>query len=705
MSTDVVALEKRDRIALVRVNHPPVNALSLAVRTGLGAAFDRLAADRSVDAVVLHAQGRTFVAGADIAELARPVMEGESFNDVLARIEGLDRPVVAALHGTALGGGLELALACHYRIALPTAKVGLPEVKLGILPGAGGTQRLPRLAGVKLALDLILGGAPIGAAEALQGGIVDRLAEGDLLEAALAYAAELVRAKAPARRSSELALPPSRVPAGLFDDKRKEVARKATSYPALERIVSCVEAAATLPFGEGLALEARAFEACRVSPQSAALRHLFFAERQVTKIPGLPDAVGTREIRKVGVLGAGTMGGGIAMNFVNAGIPVVIVDTTREALERGLGVIRKNYEITAAKGKLSKEELERRMGLLTGTLDDGALADRDLVVEAVFENLALKQQVCARLGAGCKPGAIIATNTSTLDVDALAQASGRPADVLGTHFFSPANVMRLLEVVRGAETAPEVLLTLVRLARTIGKVPVVSGVCYGFIGNRMLESYLRESEFLMMEGAAPAQIDAAIQALGLPMGPCRMLDMAGLDVASKVVVENRKAGGLPPDPSYRAVVQRLHELGRFGQKTGAGYYRYEGRDAIPDPEVEGICAALAREHGVRRRSDIGADEIVERCLYPLVNEGARILEEGISYRPGDIDVVWVAGYGFPDHRGGPMHMADVVGPAKIAERLRHYAQARGDPFGYWARANLLTKLAAEGRRFSEWPFN
>ncbi|WP_017761938.1 3-hydroxyacyl-CoA dehydrogenase, partial [Pseudacidovorax intermedius] len=452
---------------------------------------------------------------------------------------------------------------------------------------------------------------------------------------------------------------------------------------------------------DGEATEARLFEQLRVSPESQALRHLFFAERQAARIPGLPRDTALRPVRRVGILGAGTMGGGIAMNFANVGLPVTLVEASAEALARGLGIIRRNYEASAAKGRMTSAQVEQRMGLLHGTLDDTALADCDLVIEAVFEDMALKQQVCARLGVVCRPGAIIATNTSTLDVDVLAEATGRPADVVGLHFFSPANVMRLLEVVRGARTAPDVLATAMQLARTIRKVAVVSGVCYGFIGNRMAEVYMREAEFLLMEGASPSQVDGAVEALGMAMGPCRMLDMAGIDVGARTVIEYGKAGGLPPDDSYRAMVRRLYELGRFGQKTGAGYYRYQGRTPVDDPEVARIAAELAAAHGIARRTDIGAPEIVERLLYPLINEGVRILEEGIAYRPGDIDIVWTAGYGFPDHLGGPMWWADALGLATVADRLTFYGRTRGDRFGYWRVAPLLSELVRSGRRLSD----
>ncbi len=432
------------------------------------------------------------------------------------------------------------------------------------------------------------------------------------------------------------------------------------------------------------------------------MRHLFFAERQAAKIPGLGRDVALRPVRTVGILGAGTMGGGIAMNFANAGIPTVLVEATQAALDRGMGLIRANYEASAAKGRLTAKQVEERMALLRGTLDDATLGDCDLVIEAVFENMDLKRRVCARLGKVCRPGAIIATNTSTLDVDVLAAATGRPADVVGMHFFSPANVMRLLEVVRGEKTAPDVLATVMQLARTIGKVAVVSGVCYGFIGNRMAEVYMREAEFLMMEGASPSQIDGAVEALGMAMGPCRMLDMAGIDVGAKTVIEYGKAGGLPPDDSYRAVVRKMFELGRFGQKTGAGYYRYEGRRPVDDPETARIASEMAAAHGVKRRTDIGAQEIAERLLYPLINEGAKILEEGIAYRPGDIDVVWTAGYGYPDHKGGPLWMADGIGLGSIVERLSHYGRTRGDAFGYWTVSPLLASLARDGKRISDW---
>ena len=704
MST-LVTLELQGCVGILRIDNPPVNAMSGALAAGIRSAVERFKSDDAMAALVISARGRTFVAGGDIKEFSNPGFSAAPINATFASIEDLDKPVIAALHGTVLGAGLELAMACHYRIATTGTKLGLPEVLLGILPGSLGTQRLPRLIGIAPALDMMLTGRPISAQAALEAGLVDLTVEGDIESLAVAYAQELVTHGSGPRRTRDRSIPGAVLPANFFDKARSEAIAKKGAYPAPQRIVECVQAAATMPFEKGAAVEARLFEECRLSPESVALRHLFFAERAATKLPGVPDRPARRAIRKVGVLGAGTMGGGIAMNFANANIPVIIVETSHEALERGLAIVRNNYEASAAKGKLRPDEPAKRMSLLQGSLDYADLADCDVVIEAVFENLEIKTQVARRLGEVCKPGAIIASNTSTLDVNVLAQASGRPADFLGMHFFSPANVMRLLEIVRGDRTAADVLATVVHLAKSIGKVPVVSGVCYGFIGNRMLESYLREAEFLMMEGATPTQIDRAIQSLGLPMGPCRMLDLAGLDVAAKVVIERGKAGKLPHDPSYRAVVQKMMQLGRFGQKTGLGYYRYEGRTPVHDPEVETICADLAALHGIQRRAGINDEEIIERCLYPLINEGVRILDEGIAYRPGDIDLVWVNGYGFPDYLGGPMHHADAIGLAEISNRLDHYGKLRGDEHGYWTKSGLLSAMAKERRRIADWSYD
>ncbi|MEX3967858.1 3-hydroxyacyl-CoA dehydrogenase NAD-binding domain-containing protein [Paraburkholderia sp. EG286B] len=700
-----ITFKREQRIGLILIDNPPVNAISGSFVTGLAQAIDSFESADDLDALVLYCAGRTWVAGADIAMFEDPaeLQQVQPFNSLLARLESQSRPVIASMHGTVLGGGLELAMACHHRVAQPSTRFGLPEVKIGLIPGSLGTQRLPRLVGAELALDMISSGRMIGAARAKQAGLIDVLIDtnDEALAAGLTAAKAILATGTPLRRSRDLATVSA--PADVLDKAEATAARK-PGWPQLAAIVRCVRAAQSLPFADGEAVEAAEFAALVPSSSSKALRHLFFTEREAAKIPGLPRETALRPIRKVGIIGAGTMGGGIAMNFANAGIPTVIVEVSDEALQRGISLILKNYEASAIKGRLTADQLAERMALLEGALDYTALAECDLVIEAVFENLELKKEVCARLGSVVRPGTIIATNTSTLDVDVLARATGRPADVVGMHFFSPANVMRLLEIVRGADTAPAVLATILKLAATIGKTPVISGVCYGFIGNRMTEVYIRETEFLVMEGADPAQVDAVAESLGMAMGPCRMVDMAGVDVGAKMVIEYDKAGGLPPDPSYRALVQELFARGRLGQKNGKGFYQYEGRTPVPDPELTTIAQEIAAEHGIARRpaDTISEAEIAERLFYPLINEGLKILEEGIAYRPGDIDVVWVAGYGFPDFHGGPMWMADVIGLKAIAERLAHYATTRGDQFGYWKPANLLTELAARGTSLAQW---
>lgn len=698
---DVVTLRRSGDIAVLCIAHPPINAISAAVVAGLEMAVGTFERDSLAKALIIIGDGRTFVAGGDITSFDDPSFSAVAFNQLLVRIEAQERPVVAAMHGTVLGRSLELALACHWRVALRGTQFGFPEVKLGLLPSSLGTQRLPRLCGVELALDLISTGRSITSDAALEAGLIDQVVGEPLEEAVIGYAGELLVRRADIRRLNALSVSPSDLPADFFLKATEKAAHEQGAYPAAKAIVEAVQAS-LCPFAEGEAVEARLFEQLRVSAQSKALRHLFFAQREAAKIPGLAKNIQLRPVQSVGVLGAGTMGRGIVMNFLNAGIPAVLVEPHQQTLDAAVAAIRSLYEASTAKGRLSAAQLEQRMKLLVGSLSDTALADCDLVIEAVYENMDLKKQICARLGQICKPGAIIATNTSTLDVDLLARETGRPADVLGMHFFSPANVMRLLEVVRGKATAPDVLATVMQLARRISKVAVVSGVCYGFIGNRMAEAYMREAEFLMMEGATPAQVDAAVEALGMAMGPCRMLDMAGIDVGAKTVIEYGKAGGLPPDESYRALACRMFELGRFGQKTGAGYYCYEGRRPMPDPETERIAQELATRHGILRRTDITAQEIVERLIYPMVNEAAKILEEGIAYRGSDIDVVWTAGYGFPDHRGGPLYMADQIGLQQIVDRLAGYARERGNAFGYWTTSALLADLAASGRRISDW---
>lgn len=703
---NTVKFEKIDGLGLLCIDSPPVNAISSAVTAGLQQAVDAFEADRSLQALVIYCAGKTFVAGGDINAFDDPNFSAASYNQTLARLERLDRPVIAALHGHVLGGGLELAMACHARVATPGTRLGLPEIKLGILPGSLATQRLPRLVPVNVALDMMLTGKPIPADQALALELVDAIAEGESSRhVGITYAIGLLKNGRRGRMTRDLAIRTGGIQSDYFEKMLSEVTRKQRAYPAARAIVESVQAGVNGTFESGEQTEARFFDECRKSKQSKALRHLFFAERETARIPGLDPRQPLREVCKVGIIGAGTMGGGIAMNFANVGISTVIIDSQEASLERGLNTVRKNYQNTVDKGRLTQEAMDRRMKCLTGTLKYEDLSDCDLVIEAVFEDMALKQQIMKKLGEVCKPGAIIASNTSTLDVDIIAEASGRPEDVVGTHFFSPANVMRLLEVVRGKKTSPQVLLTIMDIARRIGKTAVVSGVCYGFIGNRMAEPYMRENEFLLMEGASPAQIDSAVEDIsrvGMAMGPCRMLDMAGIDVGAKTLIELGKTGGLPADPSYRAVCQTLHAEGRAGQKTGSGYYRYEGRTPVAEPATEATCIELAKKYGIERRQNIPAEEIVERLMLPLINEAAKILEEGIALRPGDIDVVWVAGYGFPDHQGGPLWMADNWGVAHVVERIEYYAAKTGNKFGYWTPAKLLKEVAAKNARISDW---
>ena len=693
----VVSSERRGPVAVVLVDHPPVNAISQAVRAGIIDQVRAADADGAVTAIVLACKGRTFMAGADITEFATGPQPPQ-FPDVIAALEGAGKPVVAAIHGTAFGGGLELALACHYRMALPSARIGLPEVNIGIIPGAGGTQRLPRVAGVEAALDAIVTGRPVPAPAAHAAGAIDVLADGDLLDAAVAYAEKLAGDGAPLKKVRDIDIDPASLPDGFFDAYRKKMARYTRGFFAPERCIQAVEAAVDLPFDEGIARERDLIVECFKHPQARALQYAFFSERQAAQIPGLSKDTERRRIGKVGVIGAGTMGGGISMNFLNAGIPVTILEVEQAALDRGLGIIRSNYETTAKKGRLTAEDVERRLGLLASTLDYDALADCDLIIEAVFESMDIKKQVFAKLDAVAKPGAILATNTSYLNIDEIAAATSRPADVLGLHFFSPANVMRLLEIVRGDRTAPEVLATCMDMARKIGKVGVVAGVCHGFIGNRMLEGYGREASLLLLEGAAPEQIDKAIYDFGYPMGPLAMSDMAGLDIGYML----RQA--FPADrfdPNAYQVANRLVEMGRKGQKTGAGYYRYEpgNRTPVPDPDVLTIIEETAAKLGIERRR-ITDEEIVERCILPLINEGAAILEEGIAYRASDIDVVYLYGYGFPRYRGGPMYHADSLGLANVADRIEHYRARQGDC--WWTPAPLIQRLAGQGKGFADY---
>ncbi len=694
----VVSYEIVDNIGVITVNNPPVNALSQALRAGLQAAVTAAQTDAS-EALVLICAGRTFIAGADITEFGKPPLS-PSLPEVLVTLENSRKLIVAAIHGTALGGGFETALACHYRCAVASAKVGLPEVKLGILPGAGGTQRVPRIAGVKAALELITSGNPISATEASDMSLIDEVIEGDLRAGAIRYAHDLVESGAPLKRIRDITIDASLLEPGFFENYRKKLAQRARGQIAPDRIVSCVEAAARLPMEQGLQVERDLFVECLQSSQSRAMRHVFFAEREAAKIKDLPANTPVRDIRRVAIIGGGTMGGGIAMCFANVGIPVTMLEINAEALERGLGIIRKNYSITVQKGKMSEAEMAERLQLINGTAAYADLADVDLVIEAVFENPDIKKEVFAKLDAVCKPGAIMATNTSYQNVDDIAAATNRPQDVLGMHFFSPANVMKLLEVVRGAKTADDVLATAMQIGKKIGKVCALSRVCYGFIGNRMLGGYGRQAQLLLLDGASPAQIDAAAEDFGMAMGPLAMGDLAGLDVGYKAR-QAREAAGDKIDPRTHSVASALVEMGRLGQKSGAGYYQYDPqtRARLPDPEVDALIKAHAEKFGIKRR-EISNEEIVARLMYPLINEGALILEEGIAQRPGDIDIVYVYGYAFPSAKGGPMFYADEVGLKNVYDSICRFRDEQGAEF--WKPAPLLEKLAKEGSTFAAW---
>ena len=693
--TPAVSYELVDEIGVITVDNPPVNALSHAVRQGLQDAL-RAAQQDASKAILIICAGRTFIAGADITEFGKPPQEPH-LPDLCSEIENASKPVVAALHGTALGGGFEVALSCHYRCALATAKVGLPEVKLGLLPGAGGTQRTPRLAGVRAALDLITSGNPIDAAKAASLGLVDHLVEGDLREAAMAWCGELVAKKAPRRKTSELRV--ETISDGVLAEYRSKLAKRARGQIAPFKIVDCVEAAMTQPFPEGMATERKKFIECMQSPQSAAMRHMFFAEREAARIRGLSKDTPQRDIGKVGVIGAGTMGSGIAMNFANAGMDVVLLEVSDEALSNGLQIIARNYVGGIKRGKFTEAEALERRERIAGTTEYSSLADADLVVEAVFENLGLKQDIFAELDGVCKKGAILATNTSYQDVNRIAAATTRPEDVIGLHFFSPAHIMKLLEVVRADKTADDVLATCMALAKKIGKTPVVSGVCYGFIGNRMLSHYGREAQLCVIEGATPEAVDTAMEQWGMAMGPLAVFDLAGLDVGYKA------RQGLPEDqrgdPRASRVADTLVEMGRCGQKTAAGFYRYDAdtRKRTSDPEVQALIEREAEALGVKRR-DIDSSEIVDRLIFALVNEGMKIIDEGIAQRPGDIDVVYVYGYGFPAFRGGPMHYGDAVGLDQVLARVNEFRQRFGAD--NWSPAPLLEKLVADGTNLTDW---
>lgn len=690
-------------IAIINMNQPPVNSLGVGLRQAIRDAFREAIANENVKAIVIASTGKLFCGGADISEFGTDLPSVDPSLPILCdELEASSKILVAAINGLALGGGCELALACDYRIALPAAKMGLPEVMLGILPGAGGTQRLPRIANVELALDMIVSGKPVGAQKLLGAGAIDRIHEGDdFLGAAVAYARELVEEGAELKTCVDMSVDTSTLSDSFFDDYRASIARRSRGFYAPERCIQAVEAACELPLKEGIAKEGALFAECMNTPEARAQQHLFFAERAANKIPGVDPKTPTREIKKVAIIGSGTMGGGIAMNFINAGIETVILDLNAEALERGIGVIKNNYDISVKRGRFTQEQVEKTLALLGSTTEYTDISDADLVIEAVFEKMEIKKQVFETLDQVCKQGAILATNTSTLDVDEIAAVTQRPEDVIGLHFFSPANVMRLLEIVRGTKVGDDVLVSAIKMAQKIKKVPVVSGVCWGFIGNRMLEPYGREAARLILEGASPAQIDKVLNDLGMAMGLPSMIDLAGTDV-SYMVRQGRREAFYPRDPHYAAMLDKLYELGRYGQKTGRGFYIYEGRDKQEDPEVMELAAELAAQADVEQR-DISDQEILERTIYMLINEGAQILDEGMAYRSGDIDIVYCNGYGFPAHKGGPMQYADEIGLDKVLDALNSYREKLGAYGEEWFKpAPLLEKLVAEGKTFAEW---
>ena len=695
--SEVVSYELRENIGVILVNNPPVNALAQVVRQGILNAVNTAQEDAS-EAIVLACEGRTFIAGADITEFGKPPKD-PWLPEVLTAIENSSKPVIAAIHGTALGGGFEVTLACHYRCAVPSAKVGLPEVKLGLLPGAGGTQRVPRITGVQAALDMITSGNPISSVKANTMGLVDELlADEDVVGGAIQYAKGLVETGAPLKRIRDISIDPSSIDPNFFDNSRKQLARRARGQIAQDRIVSCLEAAVKLPIDEGLERERELFRELVASPESAAMRHIFFAERQAAKIKDIAKDTPLRPIQKVAIIGGGTMGGGIAMCFANVGIPVVLLEINDEALKRGMGIIRKNYTITVQKGKLAEDKMEERISLISGTSSFDDIGNVDMVIEAVFENLDLKKEIFGKLDAVCKAGCILATNTSYQDVDAIAEATSRPEDVVGMHFFSPANVMKLLEVVRGARTADDVLASVMQVGKRIGKVCALSGVCYGFIGNRMLGGYGREAQMLLLDGCTPAQVDGALETFGMAMGPLAMGDLAGLDVGYKA---RQSRTDLPDDPKLYRMGTLLVEMGRHGQKTGSGFYKYdpETRKRISDSEVEALIIEEAGKMDIEQR-EISNDEILARCFYPLINEGAKILEEGIAQRASDIDVVYIYGYAFPVAKGGPMHYADSVGLKNVYDKICEFRDRYGEE--YWKPAPLLKQLAEEGKSFAQW---
>ncbi len=692
---DVVEYETHGAIAVIALNNPPVNALGVAVRQGIHDAILRATSDPTVKAVVLTGRGRCFCGGADIREFGKP-RQGPSLSDVINMIEACEIPVVAAIHGTAVGGGCELPLGCHYRVGDSSAKFGLPEIKLGLLPGAGGTQRLPRLIGVAPALDIMLSGEYVGAMRAREMGFLDQVTEGDLVRGALEYTNELIAEDKGPRRTRDMKLDDSGAEKVLAAARAK-AARRSRGLVAPQRCIEAIEHALKIPVEEGMQLERKYFDELVQSDQSKAQRHLFFAERLAHKIPDVPADTPVREIRTAAVIGCGTMGRGIAMSLAYGNVPVTVLDMNAEALEKGLAGINRTYAGSVSRGSLSESEMEERRGLISGTTEYSDIAKADIVIEAVFEEMDLKKKIFATIGEVCKPGAILATNTSSLDVNEIAAATDRPDDVIGTHFFSPANVMKLMENVRGEKTAPDVIATVMKLSKDINKVGVMVGVCDGFVGNRMLYAYKSQAEFLLEEGALPHQVDKVIYDFGFPMGPFAMGDLAGLDVGYLVRQHRRKTK--PSNDRESIVADRIVEMDRHGQKNGKGWYLYEegSRKPIPDPEIEQLILQVSEQLGIVRR-EIGDQEILERCMYPLINEGAKILAEGIALRPSDIDLVWIFGYGFPVGKGGPMFHADHVGTDKVYDTMKVLYDKHGEML---RPAPLLEELAKSGRSFAD----
>ena len=693
---DAVKYEIKDGVALVTFQNPPVNGMSHALRLGIVQAIDKAESDTAVSSIVLTGSEKAFSGGADVTEFGTPkVMQQPILRAVIEALEVCEKPVIAAIQGVCLGGGLELAMGAHYRIAKADAQIGLPEVKLGLLPGAGGTQRLPRAVGLEKALEMITSGTIVKGQSLAGTQLLDRVVEDDLIAAAIAYAQELVANQAPLKRLRDLQVTSQTDAQALLQTTRETLQLKSKNFPAPLKCLETVQASIELPFEQGLAFERQLFLGLMSSPESQALRHIFAAERAALKIPDIPADTPLREIKQVAVIGAGTMGGGIAMNFLNIGLPVMMLEMKQEALDRGVATIRRNYENTMKKGRLSAEQVEQRMSLLSTTLSYDDLAQADLIIEAVFEEMGVKKAVFTELDRVAKPGAILASNTSTLDVDQIADFTKRPEDVIGLHFFSPANVMQLLEIVRGAKTAKDVLATSIQIGRKIGKKPVVSGVCDGFIGNRMLYPYRAAADEMVLAGASPSQIDKALEGFGMAMGPYRVGDLAGLDIGW--AIRKRKAAENPEQAYEPVIADKLCEAGRFGQKTGMGWYKYEAgnRQPIVDPIVEQIIEDFRKAKGIEPRQ-FSDSEIVQRCIYALVNEGAKILEEGIALRASDIDVVYLYGYGFPAHRGGPMNYAQQVGLFNVVRSMQRFARASEQAAAFWQVAPLLVQHAESG---------